>query len=106
MKPFPAGESEMRVLTQIPIVTNKETISVGTGSDSTLAPTGGATHGLMTVDPGGGGIRYWEDGASPSSTVGLYVAPGGAAELTNLANVRMRSTTGTVAVNISYRKYG
>lgn len=93
--------------TMLPTVTGKETIAaVGTGADSTLTAPAGSTHALLTVDAGGGGIRYWEDGTSPSPTAGLYVPPGGAAELTNLANVRMRATTGTVAVNVSYRKYG
>jgi hypothetical protein len=42
---------------------------------------------------------------SPSTTAGLLVEAGKAVEFTNLANVKMRATTGTVAVNVSYRKY-
>jgi hypothetical protein len=97
----------MQVETRTPIIlAGNQTISVGTGADSTLTVPGGATHALLTVDTGGGNIRYWEDGSSPSTTAGLLVTAGGAAELTNLANVKMRATTGTVAVNVSYRKYG
>ena len=94
------------VLTTPPtVLAGNQTLSVVTGSDSTLTVPTGATHALMTVDTGGGDIRYWEDGSSPSTTAGLLVPAGGAAELTNLANVKMRATTGTAAVNVSYRKY-
>lgn len=86
------------------IVTGNQSISVTTGSSLTVPS--GATHALMTVDPDAGGIRYWEDTNTPSSgAVGLYVSAGGAAELTNLAGVRLRATTGTVLVNVSYRRY-
>jgi len=94
------------VLTTPPtVLTGNQTISLATGSDTSLTVPTGATHALMTVDTGGGDIRYWEDGTSPSTSAGLLVPAGGAAELTNLASVKMRATTGTVAVNISYRKY-
>jgi hypothetical protein len=95
------------VSTMLPtVLTGNQTISVATGSDSTLTVPSGATHALLTVDTGGGNIRYWEDGSSPSTTAGLLVPAGAAAELTNLGDVKMRATTGTVAVNVSYRKYG
>lgn len=87
------------------IVTGNQTISVGTAADSSLTVPAGATHALITVDAGGGDLRYWEDGSSPSTTQGLLVQAGGAAELTNLSLVRMRATTGTAAVNVSYRRY-
>ena len=99
---FPANV----VVTMVPtILSGNQTISVTTASDSTLSVPTGATHALATVDTGGGDMRYWEDGSSPSTSAGLLVPAGGAAELTNLASVKMRSTTGTVAVNVSYRKY-
>jgi hypothetical protein len=94
------------LLTMIPtILTGNQTLSVATGADTTLTVPTGATHALMTVDTGGGDIRYWEDGSSPSASAGLLVPAGGAAELTNLGNVKLRATTGTVAINVSYRKY-
>jgi len=99
----------MQVETRAPIiVAGNQTISVATGADSTLTPPAGATHALITADSGGGGIRYWEDGSSPTTTTGLYIPPGGAAEVAgaaNLTNFRARATSGTVAINVSYRKY-
>jgi hypothetical protein len=70
-----------------------------------LTVPSGATHALMTVDTGSGNIRFREDGTNPTASVGLLVQAGNAVELTNLANVRIISTTGTTVVNISYRKY-
>ena len=92
------------VITMIPtIVSGNLTYSVTTSSPITVPS--GATHALLTVDIGGGDIRYWEDGSTPTTSAGLLVPAGGAAELTNLSNVRLISTAGTTAVNISFRKY-
>ena len=92
------------VITMTPtILSGNQTSSITTAS-SISVPTG-ATHALMTVDEGGGNIRYWEDGTAPTTSAGLLVPAGGAAELTNLANVKLISTSGTTVVNISYRKY-
>lgn len=99
-KKFPANH----VVTMIPIVlSGNQTASITTASGITVPS--GATHGLMTVDEGGGDIRYWEDGTNPTTSQGLLVPAGQAAELTNLANVKLISTSGTAVVNISYRKY-
>ena len=87
------------------VLTGQQTLSVATGADTSLTVPTNATHALVTVDKGGGDIRYWENGVSPSTTAGLLIQAGDAAELTNLAGIRMRSTTGTVAVNVSYRRY-
>lgn len=87
------------------VMSGQQTLSVTTTADVTLTVPTNATHALMTVDTGGGDIRYWENNTSPSSTQGLLVTAGSAAELVNLSQVRMRSTSGTVAVNISYRRY-
>lgn len=93
-------------VTAIPtVLTGQQTLSVATGADTSLTVPTNATHALLTVDKGGGDIRYWENGTSPSTTVGLLIQAGDAAELTNLSGIRMRSTTGTVAVNVSYRRY-
>ena len=97
---FPANH----VVTMIPtILSGNQTASVTTASP--LSVPAGATHALMTVDTGGGDIRYWEDGTTPTTSAGLLVPAGGAAELTNLASVKLISTSGTTVVNISYRKY-
>lgn len=94
------------VLTMIPtIVSGNETLTIGTSSDTTMSVPAGATHALATIDTGGGDMRYWEDGSSPSATAGLLVPAGGAAELTNLASVKMRGSAAGVKVNVSYRKY-
>lgn len=96
----------VEVATMIPTpVVGSETIAVGTAVDAVLTVPVGATHALLTVDTGGGDVRYWEDGTSPSSAAGLLIPAGGVAELTNLANVKMRSTVGNVNVNVAYRKY-
>ena len=79
------------VITMIPtIVSGNLTYSVTTSSPITVPS--GATHALLTVDIGGGDIRYWEDGSTPTTSAGLLVPAGGAAELTNLSNVRLIST--------------
>jgi hypothetical protein len=43
------------VASKVPtVLTGNQTLSVGTGSDTTLTVPSGATHALMTVDTGGG----------------------------------------------------
>lgn len=88
-----------------PVTGNQTITTVGTASDTTLTVPSGATHALVCVNPGGGDIRFWEDGTSPSSTAGLLIQAGETAELTNLSGVKMRSTTGTVTINVAYRRY-
>jgi hypothetical protein len=65
----------------------------------------GATHALLAVDTGGGDLRFREDATNPTASVGLLVPAGQAVELTNLANVRVISTTGTTVYNCSFRRY-
>lgn len=60
------------------VLAGNQTLSVVTGSDTTLTVPSGATRALMTVDGGGGDIRYWEDGTSPSTSAGLLIPAGGA----------------------------
>ena len=99
-KKFPAN----MVVTMAPIIlTGNQSAAITTASGLTVPS--GATHALMTVDTGGGDIRYWEDGSTPTTASGLLVPAGGAAELTNLANVKVVSTSGTAPINVSYRKY-
>lgn len=86
-------------------VAGNQTLSVTTAADTTLTVPAGATHALLTVDTGAGDIRYWEDGSSPSSTAGLLVPAGGVAELAIPATTKLRSTSGTTVIQVSYRKY-
>jgi hypothetical protein len=93
-------------LTAIPTpVTGNQALSVGTGSDTTLTVPSGATHALVCVNPGGGDIRFWEDGSSPSTTAGLLIQAGETAELTNLSNIKMRASSSTVTIHVAYRRY-
>lgn len=92
------------VETAVPtVLSGFQTISVTTAQALTV-PTG-ATHALMTVDTGSGNIRFREDGTNPTTSAGLLVQAGAAVEWTNLANIRIISTSGTTVVNVSYRKY-
>lgn len=94
------------VVTAIPTaLSGSQTIALATGADATLTVPSNATHALMTVDGGQGDARYWENGTSPSSTAGWDIPAGSGAELTNLANVKIRSTSGTPSVQIGYRRY-
>jgi hypothetical protein len=94
----------VEVDTAIPtVLSGFQNIGVTTAQALTV-PTG-ATHALLTVDTGGGNIRFREDGTNPTTSIGLLVQAGAAVELTNLANIRIVSTTGTTTVNVSYRKY-
>lgn len=92
-------------VTAIPtVLAGQQTLGVTTTAASLTIPAN-ATHALLTVDKGGGDIRYWENAVAPTATTGLLVQAGDAVELTNLANVRLISTTGTVNINVSYRRY-
>ncbi len=95
------------VITAIPtpVAGNQTITTVGTGSDTTLTVPSGATHALIGVNTGGGDVRFWEDGSSPSSTAGLLIQAGETAEVTNIANIKLRSTTGTVTIQVAYRRY-
>lgn len=59
----------------------------------------------VRVVSGSRGARYCENGTSPSTTAGLDILAGGGAELANLANVKIRSTSGSPNVQIAYRRY-
>lgn len=65
----------------------------------------GATHALMTVDIGGGNIRFREDNVSPTSSIGLLIQAGFASEFIKLQNVKVIANTATTTINITYRKY-
>jgi hypothetical protein len=91
------------LVTAVPTVVGVDTMDV-TGSTTLTVPSG-ATHALACVDVGGGDIRFWEDGSVPSATEGLLIQAGETAELTNLSDITMFPSAGTVTVNISYRRY-
>ena len=92
-------------MSAIPVVTGTQ-VGVGVTTAQALPSIpANSTHALMTVDTGGGNIRFREDASNPTTSNGLLVQAGSAVELTNLADVRIIATTGTVNVNISYRRY-
>lgn len=99
------------VVTMVPtVLTSGHTLAVGTTAVSLSSITGGipsgATHALMSVPAGGGNITYTEDGATtPTSTIGILVPAGDVAELTNLANIQLIASAGTIAVYFSFRHY-
>lgn len=94
----------VEVVTAIPDVVGFQNPSVTTAVALPSIPSG-ATHAVMTVDTGGGNIRFREDATNPTASVGMLVQAGAAVEFTNLADVRIISTTGTTVVNITYRRY-
>lgn len=91
-------------LTSIPTVVSFVNQAVTTAAALTSIGSG-ATHALVTVDTGGGDLRFREDGNNPTTSTGLLVVAGSAVEFTNLSNIRVIATTGTVNINISYRRY-
>lgn len=95
------------VVTAIPVViAGNQSLSLGTGSDTTLTVPAGATHALGTIDSSQtGSARYWEDGSSPSATTGFEIPAGSGAELTNLANIKLRGSIAAVPFQVGYRKY-
>jgi hypothetical protein len=98
-----------QVVSAVPTVDGVQALSL-TSSASSLTVPGAATHALLTVSPHAtNGLRFREDGTNPTATNGLWVGPGGAVELTNLANVRLIGSDGTTGVStsayVSYRHY-
>lgn len=96
--------SYVGALTAPPTVAGFENLSVSSTAKLLTVPDG-ATHALVTVEKGGGDIRFREDGEDPTASVGLLVQAGAAVEFTNLEDIRLIATAGTVKVNISYRRY-
>lgn len=106
----PSGEKLLQYLgavTAIPTVVGFANAAISTAVAMPQLGTQGvnATHALLTVDAGGGDIRFREDSTNPTAAVGLLVTAGSAVELTNLSAVRLVATTGSVNVNITYRRY-
>lgn len=74
-------------------------------------PTG-ATHAFITVETGGGDLRWRSDGTSPAATpstnanAGLLIPAGTAAEiaLADLTQVKVIATTGTTTIVVEYAK--
>jgi len=69
----------------------------------------GATHALISVDVGETvGIRFTEDGSTTASaTEGHEISPGQAVEIAvdPLSDVSVCAISGTVTIQISYRRY-
>lgn len=76
-------------------------------STSAFTPTvpSGATHMWLSVDPGANTIRWTRDGTTPTTAIGHTLVAGDSIELDNPGNIRLRSTTGTSTVQISYHRY-
>jgi hypothetical protein len=72
----------------------------------------GATHAFVTIDAGGGALRWRSDATNPAAAAttnanaGLVAAAGSAVELalSNLANVRVVAVSGTATINVEYSK--
>lgn len=92
------------VATSIPTVTGFQNYAITASMTLTSVPSN-STHALITVDLGGGNIRFRDDGVNPTTAVGLLIQAGGAAELTNLSSIRMISTSATTSINVSFRRY-
>lgn len=101
------GEGLMMPMTEaasaIPTILACKAQSVTTAAALSEIPEG-ATHALIVVDPESA-IRFRDDGENPTAEAGLYVGEQAAMEVTNLADIRVVSVTGTAKINISYRKY-
>lgn len=72
----------------------------------------GATHALVSVESGGGDLRYRQDGTNPAATAstnancGPRVAAGFAVALAgNLSNVRVIAVTGTATICVEYTRF-
>lgn len=65
----------------------------------------GATHALVSID--GAAARMRDDNTDPTTTAGLYVPDGSVMELcmADFTDVAFIAVTGTISINISWRKY-
>jgi hypothetical protein len=70
-----------------------------------LTVPSGATHALVSVDTGGGNLRWKNDGGTATTSSGHLLQAGDAMEVDNLSSVSIVSTTGTTVVQVSYHKY-
>jgi hypothetical protein len=85
-----------------------EKLSVGVGATVGLSPPGGATHALVFVESSG--IRYYDDGSTPTTGAtgnGAPIAAGSALEvdLASFTNFKMIAQTATATVHVLYSKY-
>jgi hypothetical protein len=86
-----------------------QTVSA-TGSAQSLTPTSEANRALIQFESAvtTATIRYWEDGSTPTSTVGFYQSNGAIIELTTAENIRkfkfIQGAAGAIQLNITYYK--
>lgn len=81
-------------------------LSVTTGASVTLTWPSGATHALVSVDPGGGDIRWRPDATAPTSANGHRVQAGDAFEIDNLgASFAMIGAGSNATVQVTYYGY-
>jgi hypothetical protein len=87
----------------------KETLTVGATASSLTIPTG-ATSAIIQVQStvATTAIRYWEDGSTPTATIGMSQGHGAVIEITTSENLRnfkvIKETAGTTQLNITYYK--
>jgi len=84
---------------------DKETITVGsTAVGFTSSKITNCKVAFCTLDTGGGAIRYWIDGSTPTATSGHYVAAGdsftiiGTNNIRNFKAIRVGADDGTLQV--------
>jgi hypothetical protein len=80
-------------------------LSVGSSTPVLLAVPSGATHALVSVNPGAQTIRWTRDGTAPTTAVGHALVAGDYLEIDNLSSFRMISTSSTSTVQVSYHRY-
>lgn len=85
------------------VVGSHLTQALTTASASLTSPPAGSTHALIQAD--GVTVRWTEDGTTPTATVGFKLADGNAAEVVNLANIKVRAESGTGNLQVTYRRY-
>ena len=86
----------------------QETLTVTTGALG-LTPTSGASNALIQVESTNSidAVRYWQSGASPTSTVGFVQGNGAVIEVTTAEQLRLFKVikgagAGATTLNIMY----
>ena len=81
-------------------------LSVTTSAAVQLTWPVDATHALISVDPGGGDIRWRPDGTNPTSTTGHRVFAGDSFEIPDWdTNFRMIGVSSNATVQVTYFDY-
>jgi hypothetical protein len=107
----PLNMPMVEVATAVPTISGYGFAAVTTAVGLPGVPAG-ATHALISVEPGGGDLRYRQDSTNPAATAsttanaGPRVAAGFAVLIAgNLGAVRVVSTAGTATICIEYTRF-